>query len=115
MIRVDHDGLGGAGRQLVTTGKNTAVAISLTGNDVDGDALSYAIETGPANDALAGSDSVWVYTPNTDFTGADSLTFVIGDGAGGADSAMVSITVKKGKGGNGGGGGGKDKPPRGKP
>jgi hypothetical protein len=40
--------------QSVTTAEDTPVAITLTGSDVDGDALTFTIVTEPANSALSG-------------------------------------------------------------
>ena len=35
----------------------------------------------------------FVYTPDTDFSGSDSLTYSVSDGNGGSDTATVTITV----------------------
>jgi hypothetical protein len=92
--------------QSVVTNKNTSVAITLTASDADGDALIFAISSGPANGTLSGSGADWTYTPDNNYTGNDSFSFSVDDGNGGSDTGTVSINVKKGKGGNGGGGGG---------
>ena len=109
--------------QSVNTNKNTAVDISLTGSDVDGDALTFAIVSGPANGTLSGSGASLTYTPDNNYTGPDSFSFNADDSNGGSNQAIVSLNVKKGKGGGGsggggnggggnGGGGGKGKPPK---
>lgn len=96
-----------ADAQSVNTNKNTAVDIVLTGSDVDGDTLTFAILSGPANGTLSGAGANQTYTPNNNYTGADSFTFSADDSNGGNAVATVSLNVKKGKGGSGGGGGGK--------
>ncbi|NKB49627.1 MAG: tandem-95 repeat protein [Alphaproteobacteria bacterium] len=99
--------------QSVTTRKNTQVDITLTGSDADGDALSFAIVSAPSNGTLSGTGANQTYTPNNNYTGADSFTFSADDPNGGSATAVVSLNVKKGKGGNGGGGGrGGGKPPK---
>lgn len=100
--------------QSVTTLKDTPVAITLSGHDVDGDPLSAAVASGPLYGTLSGSGSDRTYTPAPGYTGTDAFTFIINDASGASATAMVFITVKKGKGGNKQDGGGQDKPPRGK-
>ena len=79
--------------QSINTNENTPVAITLTGSDVDGDALTYSVVDAPANGSLSGTVPNLTYTPNTDFTGADSFTFKVNDGEFDSGNATVSITV----------------------
>ncbi|MFO0803562.1 MAG: Ig-like domain-containing protein [Gemmataceae bacterium] len=74
-------------------------------SDVDGDMISLSgIVTGPANGSASLSGSMIAYTPNTGFSGTDTLTYQISDGVGGFATAVVTITVT-GVGGPPGGGG----------
>ncbi len=82
-----------ANSQSVTTGENTAVVVTLTATDADGDALSYAVVSNPANGALSGTAPDLLYTPNLNFSGADSFTFKANDGQADSNIATVSITV----------------------
>ncbi len=94
--------------QSVATPKNTAVDITLTGSDADGDSLTFEVTSGPSHGALSGIGNLRTYTPDADYTGKDAFTFSVSDGHGGSDTATVSLNVKKGRGGNGsddGGGG----------
>jgi hypothetical protein len=79
--------------QSVSTPENTALAITLTGGDVDGDALSYAIEAGPAHGVLTGTPPDVSYSPDTNYVGPDGFTFTAHDGLLNSTPATVSITV----------------------
>jgi serine protease len=81
-----------ANPQSVTTPMNTAVAITLTGSDVDGDALAYAA-TSPSHGTLTGTAPNLTYTPAANYHGADSFTFTVNDGNLTSASATVTITV----------------------
>jgi hypothetical protein len=82
-----------ANSQAVTTDEDTAVAITLSGHDVDGDVLTYSIVNGPTNGTLTGSGVNRTYTPAPDFFGADSFTFRVNDGVIDSPLATVTITV----------------------
>ena len=82
-----------ANDQAVSTPEDTALLITLTGSDPDGDAITFAIVTGPANGALSGTAPNVTYTPNAGFNGSDSFTFKVNDGTVDSASAAVSITV----------------------
>src|SRR6185369_8960540 len=82
-----------ADAQSVTTAEDTAVSIILTGSDVDGDALAYSVVAGPAHGDLTGSGQNWVYTPHSNFNGADSFAFAVADNATNSSTATVAVTV----------------------
>ncbi len=82
-----------ANSQTVTTSENTAVVVTLTATDADGDALSYTVVSNPANGALSGTAPDLLYTPNLNFSGADSFTFKANDGQADSNIATVTITV----------------------
>ncbi len=67
--------------------------ITLSGSDIEGDTLTYTIETAPANGTLSGTAPNLSYTPNTNYSGSDSFTFSISDGTSSSNIATVSITV----------------------
>ncbi|MFY3739953.1 MAG: serine protease AprX [Candidatus Nitrosomirales archaeon] len=79
--------------QSVTTTKDTPVAITLAGSDVDGGAPIYSVVVGPTNGVLSGIAPSLTYTPNTNFVGLDSFTFKANDGSLDSNIAMVDITV----------------------
>jgi hypothetical protein len=82
-----------ASAQSASTSVNTARALTLAGTDIEGSALTYAIVVNPAHGTLTGSGSSRTYTPTAGYTGADSFTFTVNDGALSSTAAMVSITV----------------------
>merc|ERR1711964_284145 len=80
--------------QEVKTEEDTAVNVVLAGTDVDEgeqEKLSYAVLRPSTKGVLSGEAPNLVYTPNTDFTGSDSFTFQVNDGA--ADSPEASVTL----------------------
>ncbi len=77
----------------VTTLPDTAVEITLIGNDPEGSNLTYSVETQPASGSLSGTAPDLTYTPANGYRGADSFTFTVNDGELDSDAATVSITV----------------------
>jgi len=82
-----------ANDQAVTTAQDTSKAITLTGSDADGDALTYSVVTGPAHGALSGTAPNLTYTPTSGYSGSDSFTFKVNDGKVDSNVATVTITV----------------------
>ena len=82
-----------ANNQTVATSQDTPVAITLTGQDIEGSSLSFDVATGPSHGTLSGSGANRTYTPFLGYVGPDSFTFTAFDGAATSESATVSITV----------------------
>ena len=78
--------------QAVTTDEDMPEDIILAASDVDDDALTYSIVSGPEHGALSGTGDVWIYTPDPDYEGSDSFTFRASDGV--ADSNVATITIE---------------------
>lgn len=79
-----------------TTDEDTALTASLVANDtdVDGDALSAVLVTGPAHGSvLLFTNGTFTYTPAPDFNGDDSFTYRASDGALLSDVATARIHV----------------------
>jgi hypothetical protein len=75
--------------QALTTGKNTALPITLTvTGGTTPDATAY-ITSSPSHGALTGTAPALTYTPSTGFVGQDSFTFYIDNG----DVNSISVTV----------------------
>ena len=79
--------------QSVFTPEDTSVAITLTATDPEGQSLSYAVTSGPANGSLSGAAPNLTYTPDAGYSGPDSFTFTADDGANTSNPATVSISV----------------------
>jgi len=82
-----------ANGQRVYTLEDTAVALTLSGSDVEDSALTYTIVTKPTQGILSGTAPNLIYTPSADANGSDSFTFKVNDGAADSSPATVSIAV----------------------
>lgn len=71
--------------------EDTALAVTLRGNDADGDALTYAIATAPQHGSLTGTGASLTYTPAQDYFGNDTFTYTA-TGAG-VTSAPATVSV----------------------
>ena len=83
-----------ANPQSIATDEDTPTNITLSGSDVEGSALTFAILSGPSHGALSGTAPNLTYIPAANFNGVDSLTFKVNDGNLGSASATVDITVR---------------------
>lgn len=81
--------------QSVSTNQDTPVGVTLTGQDPDGNVLTFSIKTDPANGTLTGTAPELVYTPDAGFFGSDSFTFVANDGIVDSNVATASIQVNE--------------------
>jgi VCBS repeat-containing protein len=83
-----------------STDEDTPLIVALPGilandTDLDNEALTAAVVDGPSRGTLALSeDGGFVYTPNSNFAGSDSFTYVASDGAADSNVATVTITVR---------------------
>jgi VCBS repeat-containing protein len=79
----------------LTTQTNTSIMDNVTGNDVDGDTLAYAIVTPPMLGSLTlDASGSFTYQPALDQTGNDSFEFSVSDGTNSAVVATVNITIE---------------------
>ena len=80
------------------------VTVTLTGQDADGDEVTFHVDAGPTDGVVSGPGpvtcgvptpntctSLVTYTPNSDFHGVDSFTYAANDGT--ADSATATATI----------------------
>ncbi|MDF1734312.1 MAG: tandem-95 repeat protein [Minwuia sp.] len=77
-----------------TTDEDTAVAITVLANDsdVDGDALTVISATANNGSVVIEANGTLTYTPDADFNGSDTISYVISDGEL-TDTAQVAVTV----------------------
>jgi hypothetical protein len=78
--------------QHITLIANSQHSIVLTGNDIDGDTLTYQIQNQPSHGLLSGAAAQLVYTPNVDYVGDDSFSYLVNDGV--VDSTVVLINIQ---------------------
>ncbi|MEZ6061200.1 MAG: Ig-like domain-containing protein [Planctomycetaceae bacterium] len=79
-----------------TTDEDTSVVIDVLANDfdVDGDDLTVDPQEGPSNGTIViNEDGTITYTPDENFNGEDSFTYLIGDGQAVSEVVTVTITV----------------------
>lgn len=75
----------------------TVPASGVLGNDSDGndDPMTTGSASDPANGSVTlGSDGSFIYTPDADFVGTDTFTYVADDGRGLTDTGTVTLTVE---------------------
>jgi hypothetical protein len=82
-----------ANAQSALLDKNTSKDIVLTGSDVENDTLAFATTSNPTHGRLMGSGANLTYTPDTNYVGGDSFTFIVNDGSATSTDATVSITI----------------------
>ncbi len=87
------NGVPTADDKSATLDEDTSTSITLTGSDPDGDPLTFSVDSGPANGSLSGTAPNLTYTPDPDFNGSDSFTYVANDGSVNSPAATVSLTV----------------------
>jgi hypothetical protein len=80
----------------VATSRNTAKLVKLEGSDVDGDALTFEVESGPAHGTISGTTPELTYTPAANYVGGDTIVFRVSDSALSSAAGTVSITVVAG-------------------
>jgi hypothetical protein len=92
-----------ANDDAATTTQNTPITINVDGNDNNGGGgggalvqASLTVRRAPLNGtavAVGGADRQITYTPNAGFTGVDTFTYTIADGAAISNVATVTVTV----------------------
>ena len=76
--------------------EDSTLIFTLRGTDADGDSLSYTITRQPSQGIIDLSDSIASYTPNTDYYGTDSLSYIVSDGYLTSDTSKISISILPG-------------------
>jgi hypothetical protein len=71
------------------------VNITLVGSDPDGslDTLSFTIVEPPKHGTLSGTGANIVYTPDANYYGDDSFSYLVSDGVYESDPAVVNLTI----------------------
>jgi|GEM_PF-4861970 len=79
----------------LTTYSNKPLPITLTGSDPNGDQLIFYIVNQPTNGTLYGTGANILYSPNINYFGSDSFTFMVSDIFLNSVPVTVSINVLK--------------------
>ena len=79
--------------QDVETPEDNPIEITLVGADIDGDDLTFLIVDEPLNGAVTIVGNLATYTPDPNYHGLDSFTFIANDGELNSELAVVDITV----------------------
>lgn len=79
--------------QSKSTSEETAVTITLGGTDPSDSIASISIVTEPENGELSNNPPNVTYTPDDDFSGEDSFTFIVNDGIQNSAPATVTLNV----------------------
>jgi hypothetical protein len=82
-----------ADAKSVTVLEGDSVTITLSGSDIDGDSLTYALTSQPTNGTLSGATNVWIYTPTNGSAQADGFDYTVNDGQTNSAPATVSIQI----------------------
>ena len=82
-----------ASSQSVVVTEDTPGSVMAAATDPDGDALTFAVVSGPTKGALSGVGPNWTYTPGPNAWGTDSFTFKANDGMTDSNAATVTITI----------------------
>src|SRR5207248_5846022 len=84
-----------------TTAQGTPLSVAVAqgvlanDSDVDGDALTAQLVSGPAHGSLAlNGDGSFTYTPDAPYSGPDSFTYKANDGQLDSNVATVTLTVQ---------------------
>ena len=75
------------------TDENVKINITLAGEDIDGDSLSYSITKAPLDGNVTISGNIVTYTPNDGYSGVDSFKYKANDGKLDSNEATVSVDI----------------------
>lgn len=77
------------------TDKNTPVLAAFKATDSESDPLLYSIANAPKNGVVKITDNSFSYTPNTDYLGSDSFSYLAFDGEDYSKPAIVTIDISQ--------------------
>ncbi len=81
--------------EYIAVQEDKPASITLMGSDLNGDRLTYHIVTGPSHGKLSGAAPSLTYTPELNYSGKDSFTFVVNDGAVDSNTTTISLEIEE--------------------
>lgn len=91
ILPVNDDPLATDDSAATTEETPVEIDVRLNDSDTDGDSLSISEFSQPSNGIVTLSSGVLTYTPDDDYVGVDSFTYVVTDGNDGYSTATVSV------------------------
>jgi hypothetical protein len=82
-----------AQEQNLTLKEDTQHTITLTATDIDKDTIGYRVSKQPSHGTLTGKAPKLSYTPNKNYNGIDSFTFIANDGAKDSKEASIALNI----------------------
>ena len=79
--------------QTINAVEQVAKEITLTGSDLDGDAITYSIVDQPTDGTVTLDGATATYTSNSDTATSDSFTFKVNDGVTDSNIATISLNI----------------------
>jgi len=79
--------------QSIVIEEDSAITVQPSGTDINQDELSFEVITQPSNGVISGESPHFTYTPNTNFNGDDSFSFIANDGLLDSEPAEIAIKV----------------------
>jgi len=79
--------------QTLETTLETSLDVTLSGEDSDGDSLTYSVIKSPSHGTLTGSGKNLTYVPKQDYVGHDQLTFKVNDGKADSETVIVDFVI----------------------
>jgi len=73
--------------------EDSQLSIAPQGSDPDGDALSFSIVSSTENGSLEFNNGLFVYSPNNNFVGTDTFTYLANDGEYDSQVSTVNIAI----------------------
>jgi hypothetical protein len=73
--------------------EDTTISFDLSASDIDGDILSYLIDSEPSHGSLMLSGITATYVPNINYFGEDSFVFYVNDGQTSSNLATINLFV----------------------
>ncbi|WP_440875138.1 Ig-like domain-containing protein [Thalassotalea sp. PLHSN55] len=79
--------------QALSLAEDSQIEVEPIFNDDDGDELTFQVVTAPTHGDIDQLASPWVYTPNANYHGEDTMTITANDGSNDSTPVTISFTI----------------------